>query len=184
VGLRRWLFAGAWLILTALSTTSSCAQEPLLDYQAKGEYLPKLALFADWPKSALPKDKAPLVIGILGNDHFGPGLDAALASQHVGGRSLRIQRFQSAADVLDGTCHLLFICMSEKEKVADILQALRGRPILTVADQNRFCLRGGMINFINDSGKLRFEVNVDAAAASGITLSAKFLQVARITASR
>jgi len=108
----------------------------LLDYQAKGEYLPKLALFADWPKSALPKDKAPLVIGILGNDPFGPGLDAALASQHVGGRSLRIQRFQSAADVLDGTCHLLFICMSEKEKVADILQALRGRPILTVADQN------------------------------------------------
>jgi hypothetical protein len=49
-----------------------------------------------------------------------------------------------------------------------------------VGEDEKFIRRGGMINFVPADGRLQFEINTDAAGRSGIVISSKLLQVARV----
>jgi hypothetical protein len=53
--------------------------------------------------------------------------------------------------------------------------------VLTVGESPDFLTKGGMINFVLESGKVRFDVNVPAASARGLSLGSRLLRVARQT---
>jgi hypothetical protein len=50
--------------------------------------------------------------------------------------------------------------------------------VLTVGDTPRFLDQGGMIRFVLDGARVRFEVNLTSARAAGLTLSSDLLRVA------
>ena len=58
------------------------------------------------------------------------------------------------------------------------ISALRDAPVLTVSDAPRFSQREGMIEFVKDGERIRFEVNLVAAERAGLTLSSDLLKVA------
>ena len=58
------------------------------------------------------------------------------------------------------------------------LQDLRGPPVLTVADTAGFLDHGGIINFVLEGSKVRFEINQEAAERAGIKISSKLLRLA------
>jgi hypothetical protein len=60
-----------------------------------------------------------------------------------------------------------------------ILQSLNGASVLTVADTEGFANMGGIINFVLDDGRVRFEINLKAAEAAHLKLSARLLTVAK-----
>jgi hypothetical protein len=49
---------------------------------------------------------------------------------------------------------------------------------LTVSDMSQFVKRGGMIQFVLEGKKVRFEVNLTATQHAGLTLSSELLKVA------
>jgi len=153
------------------------AEPQFSEYQVKGAFLTKFAMFVEWPDKAFQDKQTPLVIGIMGDDPFGPQYEAALLKENAGGRSFTLKRLKSAAEAAD--CHILFISASESGRLPEILEAVRGKPTLTVGDQEEFGQRGGMVNFFKENGKLRFEVNSTAVQAAGLKMSSKLLQVAR-----
>jgi hypothetical protein len=55
---------------------------------------------------------------------------------------------------------------------------LEGSPVLTVRDLPSFVSNGGMIQFILQDNKVRFEVNLTAAEKAGLTLSSQLLKLA------
>jgi hypothetical protein len=165
------------LALGMSASTSRAAENVYSEYAVKGAFLTKFAMFVEWPEKTFEHKGAPLIIGILGEDPFGPSFEAALAKEAAGGRTFVLKRFKSASEAAG--CQILFVGASEKERLPQILDAVRGRPVLTVADHEGFAHRGGMINFIMDGGKVRFEVNAAAVEAGGLKMSAKLLQVAR-----
>jgi hypothetical protein len=55
-----------------------------------------------------------------------------------------------------------------------------GSGVLTVSDIPQFSQRGGIIQFVQESNKIRFEVNLACAMAAGLTLSSELLKVAVI----
>jgi hypothetical protein len=59
-----------------------------------------------------------------------------------------------------------------------ILSALDDAGTLTVSDMPRFTERGGMIQFVFDGNKIRFEVNLASAESSKLVLSSELLKVA------
>ena len=61
-----------------------------------------------------------------------------------------------------------------------ILAALGGSPTLLVGEREDFARRGGCINFINENGKLRFEVNLSAVARARLILSKKLVEISRV----
>jgi hypothetical protein len=149
-----------------------------LEAQVKAAFVPKLANFVTWPASAFESTNAPFVIGILGEDPFGEQFDADLKSIVVHGRTVVVQRFKDA--VPSAKVHLLFIAPSAVKQWPDVHRALGGRPVLTLGDAPGFAKDGGMINFTKVGGKLRFEINLDAAKATGLQISSRLLQVSTV----
>src|SRR4051812_23846492 len=58
------------------------------EYDLKAVLLYNFTQFVDWPATAFATPEAPLVIGILGRDPFGPVLDELVAQENVGHRRI------------------------------------------------------------------------------------------------
>jgi YfiR/HmsC-like len=76
-------------------------------------------------------------------------------------------------------CQLIFVASSDKLQVRDILRGLRGASVLTVGDMTGFARMGGIINFVLDDSRVRFEINVKAAERAHLKISARLLTVAK-----
>lgn len=152
------------------------------EYQVKAVFLFNFAQFVDWPPEAFADSLAPLVIGVVGDDPFGPLLEATVRGETVHARSLEIRRYRRTDDL--STCHVLFISRSETARLAGILAALQGQPILTVSDDEDFARRGGVVGFVTESGKIRFRINLEAARAARLTISSKLLRLAEVVSLR
>ena len=169
-----------WLTFPGLSARGQAAKE----YDLKAAYLCKFALFVKWPTNAFLDAKTPITIGVLGSDPFGKSLAEAVRNETVQGRQLAVEGYGSVeslinlADEKSKICHILFICQSESGKLGRIFASLKGRPILTVGESDRFCQNGGIIQFIIVENKVRFIINQDAAKAAEIKLSATLLDLA------
>ena len=151
------------------------------EYQVKGAFLAKFPMFVDWPEKTFANVGSPIVIGILGDDPFGPNYEAALSQEIVGGRSFVVKRFKEPKDV--SNCQILFVSNSESQRLPEIFEMAQKRAVLTVGDQERFAHRGGMVNFFKEGGKLRFEVNAAAVGAAGLKVNSRLLQVAKVVVS-
>lgn len=176
----RWLCPGlAWLAACFGDGGQALAESSVsLEYEVKGAFLVKFGMFVEWPTNAVNAAKSgTFLIGILGEDPFGTRFDEAVKKETVRGKSVQLKRAKDLAELAE--CQIVFICASESSRMPELLQALLGQKILTVADEPGFAGRGGMIGFIKEAGKIRFEINPVAAEKSGLKLSSKLLQVGR-----
>jgi hypothetical protein len=74
----------------------------------------------------------------------------------------------------------VYIAASESNRIAETLELLRKESVLTVADQNGFVARGGMLDFGADTARVRFEIHRERAERAGLKISARLLAVAHI----
>ncbi|HEX3130711.1 MAG TPA: YfiR family protein, partial [Thermoanaerobaculia bacterium] len=95
----------------------------------------------------------------------------------VGERGLLVQRPDSLDDLRD--CHVLFVSRSERGRLPEVLAQVQGEPVLTVGDTDGFLKAGGIINFVLDENKVRFQINPEAAERSRLKISSKLLRLAK-----
>lgn len=158
---------------------SSVLAQPQREYDVKSALLFNFTRFVDWPPEAFGASGEPVVIGILGRDPFGATLEEMVRGELCRGRPIRVDRFRNVEAALN--CEILFVAASEAAELPRILRVLRGRAVLTVADFEGFALRGGMIRFLKDpNGRIHLQINLEAAKAAGLTISAKLLRVAEV----
>ncbi|GBC62357.1 hypothetical protein DENIS_3329 [Desulfonema ishimotonii] len=146
------------------------------EYEVKAAYLYLFAKFVRWPEASAPENADYLVIGILGDDPFGPYIDAIESSKPVRGKPIRVKRF-SEPERVEG-CHILYVSPSEKKRVGKILKRTAKSNILTVGDTEGFARQGVIINLINVDNKVRFEINLKAARQAGIRISSQLSKLA------
>jgi hypothetical protein len=91
------------------------------------------------------------------------------------GRKLVVRRITHAP--VAQTCQILFTQESRKES-AEILAAL-GPGVLTVGEGENFVREGGIITFLVENRRVRFDIDQKAAEAAELKLSSKLLAVAR-----
>ena len=167
-----------WLTVTLLAVGNARALAGPSEYQVKAVFLFNFTQFVDWPPQAFPGPDAPFVIGVLGQDPFGPQLDEAVRGETVNRRPLVIERYRSVAEIRD--CNILFIGSTESGHLDEILAALKGRSILTVGDADPGGQRGVMIRLVNENNRIRLRIDVAAAKAGNLTISSKLLRPAEI----
>jgi len=148
------------------------------EYQVKAAFLFNFAKFVEWPPSSFSDASAPLRICVFGRDPFGQGLRDIVNEKTVNGRKLEVDYMVDLQVV--GTCHILFIASSQKARLKQILERLRGTTALTVSDSEGFAEQGGMINFVLDNDRVQFKVNRNAAHQAGLKISSKLLSVAKL----
>jgi len=147
------------------------------EYDVKAAFLYNFAKFVDWPQAAFPDPNGSFKICVLGKDPFGGSLQAAVGGEEIAGHKLIVVRTESLSK--PAGCQILFISRSEREQTAQVLAAVRDAPVLTVGDAPGFLEQGGIINFLLEGTKVRFEINNEAAGRARITISSKLLQLAR-----
>jgi len=164
-------------VLQPLPARSDSAYKPS-EYEVKAAFLFNFGKFVRWPADAA-RDST-FNICVLGRDPFGRKLDALTQGERVDGKSLTVSRIASPTEA--SACRIVFISSSEERHLASIIQALSKRPILTVSDINGFASHGGMIEFIVDGDRVRFDVNLSASQSADLKLSSELLRVAaRVT---
>jgi YfiR/HmsC-like len=118
------------------------------------------------------------VICILGPDPFGHAMDDALRGKMIGERGVAIERSKELADARH--CQMVFVSSSEKSRVAEILDGLKGTNALVVGETEGFAAAGGMIQFVLEDNRVRFLINTDATDRAGLKVSSKLLSLARV----
>ncbi len=163
--------------LLAGGMASARGQSPPTEYEIKAAFLYNFAKFVEWPADAFSDSRAPIVVGIVGEDPFGASLDAMVFGKSVNGRGLVVKRVSEGPELR--SCHILFISSSRQKHLARILEILKDSGVLTVGEADRFTTSGGAIRFVLDENKVRFEINLDATGRARLKLSAKLLALAR-----
>jgi hypothetical protein len=115
---------------------------------------------------------------VVGADPFGGALDDAFRGQAVQGRRVEIVRGPSLTAL--GRCHILFLPQAEQPRWLELVKELHGAPTLTVGDGPPLARQGGMVNFIIEAKRVRFEINKFAAEQAGLRISSKLLSLARV----
>ena len=150
----------------------------LTEYQVKSLILVSLPKYVDWPSDAFANANTPIMIGVLGDSKFGAELAKTVEGQNVVGRPIIVRQIQTPED--SDKCHILFIGSSEKTHLADILGRIKAKPVLTVGETDQFLDQGGVINFVKKEGKIRLEINMDAARLANLQISSRLLRVADV----
>ncbi len=170
------------------------------EYQLKAAFLYNFMMFIDGhrfdPKSndkETPDPNEPIVIGIIGVDPFGK-VFGPLKDRRIRDRLVVVRRFKGLDGFADPNgdvppehpqlnaikvCHVLFVCASERKHVRSHLDPIRELGILMVADMPGFLEAGGMINFVIDEKKVRFEINTAAAARARLQIRSRLLRLAK-----
>ncbi|MGE3175793.1 MAG: YfiR family protein [Rhodospirillaceae bacterium] len=146
-----------------------------LEVAVKATYLYKFAPFVSWPPGARRNARSGLCI--VGDAPFGETLERAVAGQSIEGRPIAVRRYAQADPA--APCMVMYLAGSPAEPVERSLEAMRGAPVLTVTDAARGQSGRGIIHFVLDEGKVRFEIDNRAATASGLTISSRLLGLAR-----
>ena len=145
------------------------------EYEVKAAYLYNFGKFVEWPsRTGVPHPNS-FSICVVGQDHFGAALNN-LADETIAGKSVVVKRLQTSKDATN--CRILYISASEENQLKQTLAVLEGSSVLTVSDMPQFSQRGGMIQFILDGNRVRFEINLASAEHAGLTLSSDLLKLA------
>lgn len=140
----------------------------------KATYLYNFARFTEWPAGAAANGDS-FAICILGRDPFGGALDSTLAGETIDGKPVLAKRISQPQE--SAGCRIVFISGSEEARLKEILAAIDKSSVLTVSDMPQFSRRGGMIQFVLEGSRVRFEVNLTNAQNAGLTLSSELLKV-------
>jgi YfiR/HmsC-like len=168
---RTSLLAVAMLVCTR-ARAENAAQGPS-EYQVKAAFLYNFVKFIDWPAT---RNEGPIELCVLGKDPFGGAIEHVTEGKTVNGRPFAIRHIGDIAAAR--SCHVLFVSRSEAGRVSLIAKTVHAWNILTVSDVDRFCERGGIIAFLMDGQRVRFEINPAIAASAGLKISSKLLQLA------
>lgn len=172
-------FGYRFLLAVLLSFTA--IGETIDEYQVKAAFLYNFTKFVDWPPQTFKTDRDPIRICVLGQDPFGNALAQAVAGKTVLGRALVLSWLSVPGHATE--CQVLFISSSERKHLGAILGALRTSAVLTVGETDGFGAQGGIVNFKLEDGRIRLEVNVEAAGRAKLGISSKVLNLAEIVKS-
>ena len=166
----------AAVVLTLLAPQLWGQDAKPTDYQVKAAYLYNFGRFIEWPTKTPVTQNDPFTVCVLGQDPFGPTLDTVLAGETIGGKKVVAMRISNPQDSVK--CRILFLSAEENIRLKKTIELLDKEAVLTVSDMPKFSQHGGMIQFVLEGNRIRFEVNLAATQHAGLTLSSELLKVA------
>lgn len=171
----RWRGSGVALalLLALLLPAPQARAAASLEYAVKAAYLTKFIPFITWPAGSFETPTSPVTICLVGDDPFAGALDQAARTAQLGARPLAVRHLE----VPDATCRMVFLSAADPVLAAQVLDALRGKPVVTVADSG-LNLRG-VISFAIEANHVRFDIDAGAADQDGLVISSKLLALAR-----
>jgi hypothetical protein len=165
-------------VALALAGSPLPAMAPALEHEVKAAFIFNFVSFVTWPDDALGSDGEPFRICVHESSAAADALAQTMRGEKVRAHPLVVMRVPLERVALR-SCRVLYLTEGPDSETDALLAATRGAATLVVADDRRFVASGAVIAFDVDSGRIRFDVNLDAASQQRLTLSSKLLRIAR-----
>jgi len=175
---RGWRRLALLAVLNLLAAVSAEAEGAFVskEYQIKAAFLYNFTKFIEWPPQAFADASSPIVLGVSCPNGIDSELEQIVKDRKVNGRPLVVRRIAAATEAR--SLHLLFLCADEDARFEAIKAAAQDQALVTVGETPDFHALGGMITFVLEDDKIRFEINADAADRAGVRISAQLQKLA------
>lgn len=166
------------LLITLFSSVlSGWSADTQLEYKVKAVCVLNAARFVDWPAKVFDSPQAPFIIGVMGDNPFGPLLESAVKNETIRHRPIELRKVTTMEAA--SSCQVLFICRSEAARLPGIINDLNNLPVLTMGESEGFTRAGGILGLAIENGKIRFDLNASAARKAGLNIESQFLMLCR-----
>jgi hypothetical protein len=137
--------------------------------QLRALFVQRLVRYVTWPEDAAPASGEPIIVAAIDAESLRPYFGDA-------GDSGGFRLVQWPVD----TCHVLVVAGAPDRSAAAILQWASKRPVLTIGQSPASMRMGAVVNLFLSDGKLKLEINPEAAERVGLAISSRLLGLARI----
>ena len=152
------------------------AQTASEEYRVKAAFIFHFAQLVDWPPEKATGTDNSLVLCTLGQDPFQGLLEGTVAGKAIGNRVLRVRHLGQPEEMQ--ACQIVFLGRAQSKRIPTLVAILHQAPVLTVGETAGFLDAGGMIDFLLEDNKVRFEVNLDAAESADLKIGSRLLVLA------
>lgn len=172
-------FASALLLLAAIclarpATLTASANDPAA---VEAAILFNILKFIESSAPTSERNDPDLLIVAAGGGDLNAHLQILNGSM-AGRRTIKVIQIPADAP-LPNEVEVLCIGTVSFSEQDSLLELARQWRLLTVSDNDNFASRGGIIGFSNDNGRIRFDINLDAARQAQIKISSKLASLAR-----
>jgi len=177
---KRRLFLGffcAWCMIALTIVHAHAQSRTATEYQVKAAFIYNFTKFIEWPEGTFDNATTPVILCVTPTNPF-TEIFSSLNNMTVGRRKIEVRFSNDLSAVKE--CTILFLASSDKHFIKERLSIVQEKGVVTVGESKEFTRLGGMINFFIDQGKLRFEVNTQAAKHVGLKLGSQILMSAEI----
>jgi hypothetical protein len=169
------------LCAAGFAAPRAAAQADGVEFAVKATYLYKFAPFVEWPASAFASPTDPFALCLAGADRVTELVEEAVRGQVVDRRPIVVRHL--ATVTAEARCHILYVALRGAAAVA-ALDRVRGTPVLTVTDAARDPRAQGIVNFVIEDNRVRFEIDLGAATENHLVVSSKLAALALRVRSR
>jgi hypothetical protein len=175
---RRTRVPRGWRLVAAIALLliGSTAAAQISMGRLKSLFVERFTRFVEWPSGTLV-DGGPFVVCIQGTGETAENLFEVARSRRFKDRLCEVRRVRAGSEL--GSCNLLYIANSEGPRLPQVMEAIAGKPILTVSDAEGFGAKGVLINLYQDDKLMQFEVNLPAIKRSKLVFSSQLLRLGR-----
>ena len=167
--------ARATLVASVLAFASCPCFGADTSHQIRSAFIYNFAKYIDFPAESLAGGKT-FVVGVEGDDGYGGDLESALAGKLTGGRPFAVKRVHSESEMR--SCQFLIVGETTASGTKRVLRAVQGTPVVTIGEGSDFAREGGVIAFVTQNNRIRFDINLAAAKESHISVSSRMLELA------
>ncbi len=157
----------------ALAAGGARAADSLEQARVKAAFVLNFMKFTAWQTGPVTASKT--IVLCATDSHPLAGQLHELEGREV--RDLQVRVVHRTADD-SPPCDVIFVTRIDDATLNALRREVAARPILTISDQTGFLEQGGMIEIKLVDGRTRFDINLLAARAAGLTLSSQLLQLA------
>ena len=164
-----------FVLFTFLITVNQPVAQSV-EYAIKASFIEKFARLTDWPATS---NNDYFIIDVLGKSPFKGELEEVAKKRKLKNKTIKINYIHNISEAKD--CQVLFICLSERNELTEILNYTSPYHILSISDSPGFCNKGVHINFyVDESETVKYEVNPTALKKAKLDIDMQLLNFGKI----
>jgi len=126
--------------------------------------------YAKWPGERPGAARTMCIVG-------DPRLTDRIAPAVAGGPTISVRRMTAAGVTGGGNCDIIFLGQMPVADRQRLIAWVRGRPVLTITDDDPNCSFGAMFCLSGRTGSVSFSVNLDAIGRGTLRVDPRVLKI-------
>ena len=159
------------VMLLLITMSAAGAADVSREDKIKAGYIYNFAKLVTWPQT----ESSLFKICIMDGDIYEAA--STLTGKDIHGKRVEVKKI-TASESVNTECMIIFITKSAN--MEEVLETVKGLPILTLADTINFVSKGGIIEMFVENNKIRFSINEKSAIENDLQISPRLSGLANI----